>query len=194
MSLLKPSDLFPTENRFARFLAHPLTGLASLATTAAFFAYLLARPSLSVDLWMWFALAAFPGVWLLFAGIHFMMLVLTFGLHAPGSKPLSVLFPHVEKTWRAVLFRREAFAFVMMFSVFPVAMTWHMDRPYDNDDFQQCVWKLGTSGLTSLAKTLPAVATRNELLHHCGTAREADRAAAPKMPKSLEELQQRYKQ
>ena len=195
MSLLKPSDLFPTENRFARFLAHPLTGITHILAGCAFLSYLATKPAPAVSLWMWLALAVFPGIWVLFGGIYYLMLVMTRGLVSPnGGKSMANLFPSLQQTtWQWILFRREAVAGIMLFSLLPCISSWHLERPFDEENFQWCVRNLGTPGLAALAKTLPADATRLELRVHCGAAYKADQADAPAIPNTPAELYERFK-
>lgn len=193
MPLFQRSTLFEDNNRLTHYLGHPLTAVVNLAAGGALLAYLQARPANAVDAWVWLALCAVPGVWLLFCGLFFMMLAMTRALYPEGETSFKVLFPLAGKEWRSILFRREALAFLMLFSLGPITMDWHGARPFDSEDFQRCTRNMGNTALETLAKTLQPDATRWELRVHCGKAYNAGMAVAPVAPQSPQELYDRFK-
>jgi hypothetical protein len=188
VSIFQRSPYYRTDIWFGRFVASPVTAILSLAAGAAMVAALHSRPVLEFG-WWWAAFAIFPGIWLFFASLIYLM-HLTFW--AFGSDATRGALG--EQNLKGTIFRREGLALAVSLGIVVAATAWSQAGPVGSERFHNCVKGLREPGLRALAKSMSNPVTAAEFGTLCGKAYSVDAEGYRVTPTSPEDLVKRYGQ
>jgi len=170
-----------------RYVAHPLTAWTHLLAGAGMLALLHKSPAPDIG-WYWLLFLAVPGVWLFMTSMLFLMAIMIRWMQPDKESPV---LASTQLSWPKMLFRREALSAIITLAMVPATLNWHFDRPFDREDFRQCVSTLDLAGQVKLVATVTPETSRHAFRRACYDARPT-REAGP-LPTDLSELQQKVR-
>lgn len=203
LSMFKPSTLFTRENAVERLLANPLSTPILVAAELHLIRLFHLRPAQDLPVWTAASLFLLIPAFFVVSFCYLCVPLLIFWGAIPNSieEGASLTDTTAEAStttapaWRADLYRREFFVFILVIPLSVCWLTWSTEVPADHDRFLECVRSLHyPEGLRSLAVSLQAHPnlTKSELNNFCIIPSQADVASAPDKPATVPELVRKY--